>query len=169
MATADPEREEHDLHRSQWEQGPNGPCLANQDCDQRRHTENCGDDDTAAHEASLHRIDFMFSDHRRTSETESVNDMLTCTASQSPAEKPEHHGAMMRRYRIWMAWSIGPLTAALIVLTVLAATTDFMRWPPLLAATVAAAVAGTISIALGPSVDRQQVRERRAQQNQRVR
>lgn len=68
-----------------------------------------------------------------------------------------------------MAWTIGPLTAALIVLTVLAAATDFMPWPPLLAATVAAAVAGTISIALGPSVARQQERERFAQQNQRVR
>lgn len=76
---------------------------------------------------------------------------------------------MMRRYRLWMAWTIGPLTAALIVLTVLAAATSFMPWPPLLAATVAAAVAGTILIALGPRVARQQERERRAQQNQRVR
>lgn len=76
---------------------------------------------------------------------------------------------MMRRYRLWMAWTIGPLTAALIVLTVLAAATGFVPWPPLLAATVAAAVAGTILIALGPHVARQQERERRAQRNQRVR
>jgi hypothetical protein len=73
---------------------------------------------------------------------------------------------MMRRYRIWMAWTIGPLTAALTVLTVLAAATDVMPWQPLLAATVAAAVAGTILIALGPRVARQQERERRLQQNE---
>jgi hypothetical protein len=76
---------------------------------------------------------------------------------------------MMRRYRLWMAWTIGPLTAALIALTVLAAATGFMPWPPLLAATVAAAFAGTIVIALGPRVARQQEWERRAQRNQRVR
>jgi membrane protein implicated in regulation of membrane protease activity len=76
---------------------------------------------------------------------------------------------MMRRYRLWMGWTIGPLTAALIVLTVLAAATGFMPWPPLLAAAVAAAVAGTILIALGPRVARQQERERHAQRNQRVR
>lgn len=91
------------------------------------------------------------------------------SAGRSVSEKPEHYGAMMRRYRIWMAWTIGPLTAALIVLTVLAAATDFMPWPPLLATTVAAAVAGTFLIALGPRIARQQERERRAQQNQRVR
>lgn len=76
---------------------------------------------------------------------------------------------MMRRYRIWMAFTIGPLTAALIVLTVLAASTDFTPWPPLLAATVAAALAGAILIARGPRVARQQERERRALKNQRVR
>lgn len=74
-----------------------------------------------------------------------------------------------RRYRIWMAWSTGPLTAALIVLTVMAAATGFTPWPPLLAATVAVAVAGTILISLGPRVARQQERERRAEQDQRVR
>lgn len=75
----------------------------------------------------------------------------------------------MRRYRMWMAWIIGPLTAALIVLTVLAAATAFTPWPPLLAATVAVAVAGRILISLGPRVTRQQERERRAEQDQRVR
>lgn len=55
---------------------------------------------------------------------------------------------MMRRYRIWTAWTIGPLTAVPIVLTVLAAATDFTPWPPLLGAAVAAAVAGTILMAL---------------------
>ncbi len=76
---------------------------------------------------------------------------------------------MMRRYRIWTAWTVGPLTAALMVLTVMAAATDFTPWPPLLAATVAVALAGTILIALGPRVARQQARERRGQHNQRVR
>lgn len=76
---------------------------------------------------------------------------------------------MMRRYRIWMAWIIGSLTTALIVLTVLAAATGFTPWPPPLAATVAVAVAGAILISLGSRVARQQERERRAEQDQRVR
>lgn len=76
---------------------------------------------------------------------------------------------MMRRYRLWIAWIIGSLTAALIVLTILAAVTNFTPWLPLLAATLAAAGAGAILIAWGPRVARQQERERRAHQNQRVR
>lgn len=76
---------------------------------------------------------------------------------------------MMRRHRIWLAWTIGPFTGALIVLTVLAAATDFTPWPPLLSATVVAAIAGAILIVRGPRVARQQERERRAHQNQHVR
>ncbi|WP_146243700.1 hypothetical protein [Curtobacterium sp. MCBD17_008] len=76
---------------------------------------------------------------------------------------------MMRKYRLWMAWTIGPLTVALIVLTVLAAVTKFTPWPPLLAATVAAAVAGTVLFVRGPRAARQQERERPVRQNQRVR
>jgi Na+-driven multidrug efflux pump len=80
-----------------------------------------------------------------------------------------HHGAMMRRYWLWMAWIVGSLTVALIVLTILAAVTDCTPWLPLLAATLAAAVAGTMLIVRGPQVARQQERERRAQPDQRVR
>ncbi|WP_146242636.1 hypothetical protein [Curtobacterium sp. MCPF17_047] len=68
-----------------------------------------------------------------------------------------------------MAWTLGPLTVALIVLTVLAAVTEFTPWPPLLAATAAAAVAGTVLFVQGPRVARQQERERSVRQNQRVR
>lgn len=64
-----------------------------------------------------------------------------------------------------MAWTIGPLVVALIVLTILAALSGFAPWPPLLAATLAAAVAGTILIVLGPRVARQQERDRRTRQN----
>lgn len=83
--------------------------------------------------------------------------------------EPVHYGAMMRRYRLWVAWIFGSLTVALIVLTIVAAVTNFTPWLPLLAATLAAAVAGTILIARGPRVARQQERERRAQQDQLVR
>lgn len=41
-----------------------------------------------------------------------------CPGRRSRSVKPEHYGAMMRRYRIWMAWTIGPLTAALIVMRI---------------------------------------------------
>lgn len=74
----------------------------------------------------------------------------------------------MRRNRIWMAWTTGRLTAALIVLTVLAAATGFTPWPPLLAATVAVAVVETVLISLGPRVTRQQEQERYAEPDQRV-
>lgn len=76
---------------------------------------------------------------------------------------------MMRKYRLWAAWIIGSLTVALIDLTIVAAVTDFTPWLPLLAAALAAAVAGTILIARGPRVARHQERERRAQQDKLVR
>lgn len=46
----------------------------------------------------------------------------------------------------------------------MAAATGFTRWPTLLAATVAVAVAEIILISFGPGVARQQERERRAEQ-----
>jgi membrane protein DedA with SNARE-associated domain len=73
---------------------------------------------------------------------------------------------MMRRYRLWLAWILGPLTVALICLTVLAAVFDFTSWSPLLAAAIVCAVAGTVLFALGPRVARQQERESRARQSQ---
>ncbi len=88
--------------------------------------------------------------------------------SRSFSEKPRALGGNDASFPDLDGVDHWTLTPALIVLTVLAAATDFVPWPPLLAATVAAAVAGTILIALGPRVARQQERERREQHNQRV-
>ncbi|MCP1502620.1 peptidoglycan/LPS O-acetylase OafA/YrhL [Curtobacterium herbarum] len=74
---------------------------------------------------------------------------------------------MMRRYRLWLAWILGPLLAALVLLTVLAAVTDSTPWPPLLAATIACAVAGTFVFALVPRAARQQDGESRAAEPER--
>ncbi|MDY1004783.1 hypothetical protein SOM35_08220 [Curtobacterium sp. CFBP9011] len=82
--------------------------------------------------------------------------------SRTPVEMPVHHEVMMRRYRLWLAWILGPLLAALVLLTALAAVTDSTPWPPLLAATIACAVAGAFLFALGPRAARQQDRESRA-------
>ena len=68
----------------------------------------------------------------------------------------------MRRYRLWLVWILGPLLAALVLLTALAAVTDSTPWPPLLAATIACAVAGAFLFALGPRAARQQDGESRA-------
>jgi len=82
--------------------------------------------------------------------------------SRTLVEMPVHHEVMMRRYRLWLAWILGPLLAALVLLTALAAVTDSTPWPPLLAATIACAVAGAFLFALGPRAARQQDGESRA-------
>ncbi|PYY34011.1 hypothetical protein DEJ31_11495 [Curtobacterium sp. MCPF17_031] len=68
-----------------------------------------------------------------------------------------------------MGWILGPVTIALFVVTVIAAATGFTSWPPLLAAAVTAAVAGSVLFVLGPRAARQQQRTQRIEAAERDR
>jgi membrane protein DedA with SNARE-associated domain len=75
----------------------------------------------------------------------------------------------MRRYRLWVACILGPITIALFVLTVIAAVTGFLPWPPLLAGALAATMGGGALFVMGPRAIREQERARRSEQEQRDR
>ncbi|MDN3311287.1 hypothetical protein QWJ90_10130 [Microbacterium oryzae] len=75
----------------------------------------------------------------------------------------------MRKYRLWVGSILGPTAIALFALTVIAATTGFLPWPPLLAASVAATISGATLLVMGPRAIREQERARRSERNQRDR
>ncbi|GAA4190057.1 hypothetical protein GCM10022219_06840 [Microbacterium oryzae] len=75
----------------------------------------------------------------------------------------------MRRYRLWVGWILGPIAIALFALTIIAAATGFLPWPPLLGASAAVSIGGAALFVLGPRAIREQERAQRSEQEQRDR
>jgi hypothetical protein len=60
----------------------------------------------------------------------------------------------MRRHRLWIGWTLGPLTLALFIFTVVAAVTGITPWVPLLVASVLALIATAVIWLVGTKAAR---------------
>ena len=60
----------------------------------------------------------------------------------------------MRRHRLWIGWTLGPLTLVLFVFTVVAAVTGITPWIPLLVTSILALIATTVIWLVGTKAAR---------------